>query len=77
MVGGPLTFLFIVLLLVALAVPVLRLIMSLVILALLGAFLWDVFAQDGVWTAILVDELVIFAHWFWAAFDAFMRSLPR
>ena len=77
MIGGPLVFLFILVLLVALAVPVLRLIMGLVAFLVLAVFLYDIFVQRGVWTAVLVDELVVWFQALYTAFDAFLRSLPR
>ena len=77
MIGGPLTLLFILVLLVALAVPLLRLFMALVVAVLILVFLYDILVQQGVWIAILIDELVSFWKALFAAFDAFLRSLPR
>jgi membrane protein YdbS with pleckstrin-like domain len=74
MIVGPLVLAFIALLLVALALPVLRLIMGVVAMALLVLFIIDVGRGMPV-TTLLVDELVRWFQWLYAVLPAVLDHL--
>jgi hypothetical protein len=71
MIIGPVVLVFIVLLLVALTLPILRLIMGIAVLILLVLFLIDLGRGMPV-LSVLVDELVVFFQALYAAIPALL-----